>query len=108
MEITGTSIIGYDRGSTTGNTFTAFNPETGKAVEPGFHSATENELDRAASLADAARIPYGNLAGKTRAVFLRKIADGIEAIGDVLIQRASLETALPNQRFVGERARTCG
>src|SRR6185369_13029822 len=29
-------------------------------------------------------------------------------LGDKLIERASLETALPNARFVGERARTCG
>lgn len=108
MELKGRSIIGFDRGSTGGEMFTAFNPETGEAVEPDFHSATQEELDRAASLADAARIPYGNLPGKTRAIFLRKIADNIEALGDTLIQRASLETALPNQRFVGERARTCG
>lgn len=108
IEITGKSIIGFDRGSATGNTFYAFNPETGKAIEPNFHSATGDELDRAASLADAARIQYGNLPGKTRAVFLRRIADNIEALGDSLIQRASLETALPNARFVGERARTCG
>ena len=108
IEITGKSIIGFGRGSATGNTFYAFNPETGKEVEPNFHSATADELDRAATLADAARIPYGNLPGKTRAIFLRKIADNIEALGDTLIKRASLETALPNQRFVGERARTCG
>jgi NADP-dependent aldehyde dehydrogenase len=108
MELQGTSIIGFDRGSTGGETFTAFNPESGAPVEPDFHSATQEELDRAASLADAARIPYGNLPGKTRAIFLRMIADNIEALGDTLIHRASLETALPNQRFVGERARTCG
>jgi NADP-dependent aldehyde dehydrogenase len=108
MELQGTSIIGFDRGSTGGDTFTAFNPQTGEAVEPDFHSATQEELDRAASSADAARIPYGNLPGKTRAIFLRMIADNIEALGDTLIHRASLETALPNQRFVGERARTCG
>ena len=108
MEITGRSIIGFDRGSASGNTFRAFDPTTGEAVEPNFHSANENELNRAASLADGARIPYGNLPGKTRALFLRTIADNIEALGDTLIERASLETALPNQRFVGERARTCG
>ncbi|MEP6704862.1 MAG: aldehyde dehydrogenase family protein, partial [Acidobacteriota bacterium] len=108
MEIIGRSIIGFGRGSTSGDTFTAFNPETGAAVEPEFHSASKDELNHAASLADAARIPYGNLPGKTRAIFLRQIADNIEALGDTLIQRASLETALPNPRFVGERARTCG
>ena len=108
MEIGGRSIIGFDRGSATGNTFTAFNPETGEAIKPDFHSATDAEMNRAASLAEEARIPYGKLSGKTRAVFLRAIADNIEALGDVLIERASLETALPNPRFVGERARTCG
>lgn len=101
-------MIGFERGSTGGEVFTAFNPETGRAIEPDFHSASMDELDRAASLADAARIPFGNLPGAERAVFLRRIADNIEALGDILINRASLETALPNQRFVGERARTCG
>lgn len=108
VEITGKSIIGFSRGSATGDTFYAFDPQTGKEIEPNFHSATEAELNRAASLADEARIPYGNLPGKTRATFLRAIADNIEALGDALIQRASYETALPNPRFVGERARTCG
>jgi NADP-dependent aldehyde dehydrogenase len=108
MDITGRSIIGFNRGSETGETFTAFNPVTGESIQPDFHSAADDEFERAASLADAARIPFGNLPGKTRAVFLRKIADNIEALGDTLIHRASLETALPNPRFVGERARTCG
>jgi 2,5-dioxopentanoate dehydrogenase len=108
MEMTGRSIIGFSRGSETGSAFRAFDPNTGQTVEPDFHSATIEELNRAASLADAARIPYGNLPGKTRAIFLRRIADNIEALGEALIERASLETALPNQRFLGERARTCG
>ncbi len=105
--LTGTSIIGQSRGTKTSETFRAYDPTTGIEVEPHFHSATIEELDRAASLADAARIPYGNIPGRGRAVFLRKIADNIEALGDTLIQRASLETSLPNARFVGERGRTC-
>ena len=108
IEIKGKSLIGLGRGSATGKTFYAFNPQTGKTIEPKFHSATLDELNRAAGLADEARIPYGNLPGKTRAVFLRQIADNIEALGNTLVGRASLETALPNARFVGERARTCG
>ena len=108
IEITGKSIIGFGRGSATGNTFHAFDPTTGKEVEPNFHSATSAELDRSVSLANDARLVYSNLPGKTRAAFLRSIADNIEALGDALIGRASLETALPNARFVGERARTCG
>lgn len=105
--LTGTSIIGNSSGANTSDVFTAFDPTTGDAVEPPFYSATLDELDRAATLADAAKIPYGNIPGRERALFLRKIADNIEALGETLIQRASLETSLPNARFIGERGRTC-
>jgi NADP-dependent aldehyde dehydrogenase len=104
----GTSIIGFSRGGETGDTFRAFDPTTGDAVEPVFYSAMPDELDRAANLADTARIPFGNIPGRERAKFLRAIADNIEALGDLLIHRASLETSLPFARFVGERGRTCG
>lgn len=108
IELTGRSIIGFSRGTPTANTFRAFDPTTGDAVNPPFHSATIDELNKTASLADAARIPFGRTAGRERAKFLRQIAQNIEALGDTLIERASLETSLPNARFVGERARTCG
>lgn len=108
LELKGTSIIGFARGNETADTFTAFDPTIGEAVEPTFHSAAIEELERAASLADDARLTFGNLTQRERAKFLRKIADNIEALGDTLIERASLETSLPNARFVGERARTCG
>lgn len=107
VELIGTSIIGGSRGEATGKTFRAFDPTTGEAVGPDFHSTTRDELNRAANLADDARIPFGNTAGATRATFLRAIADNIEALGDQLIERATLETSLPNARFVGERGRTC-
>src|SRR5438045_3170250 len=107
IELTGTSIIGFSRGTHTGDSFRAADPTTGTEIEPAFYSGTIDELENAASLADAARIPYGNVPGRERARFLRQIADNIEALGDVLIQRASLETSLPNARFQGERARTC-
>jgi NADP-dependent aldehyde dehydrogenase len=108
FEIKGTSIIGFARGSETGDTFTAFDPTTGNTVEPKFHSATIDELDRAALLAEDTRLKFGNVSQRERGKFLRKIADNIEALGDSLIERASLETSLPNARFIGERARTCG
>lgn len=107
-KLTGTSIIGSGRGDQTSDTFRAFNPTNGEQVEPVFFSATLDELDRAAELADVARIPFGNTTGRERAKFLRKIADNIESLGETLIVRASLETALPNARFIGERGRTCG
>ena len=105
--LTGRSIIGSERGNQAQQTFRAFDPQTGDAVEPDFYSATLDELNRAAELADGARIRFGNTSGAARAKFLRSIADNIEALGDTLIERATLETALPNARFVGERGRTC-
>ncbi|MEO7539182.1 MAG: aldehyde dehydrogenase (NADP(+)) [Pyrinomonadaceae bacterium] len=108
IELTGRSIIGFGRGETTADTFHAFDPTTGCGVEPLFYSASLKELNRAAELADQARIPYGSISGRERAAFLRRIADNIEALGQSLIERASRETSLPNARFVGERARTCG
>ena len=107
-DLIGTSIIGFSRGEQTGDSFTAFDPSTGSAVEPKFYSASLNELERAAALADDARLAYAAVNPASRAKFLRAIADNIEALGDALIKRASLETSLPNGRFEGERARTCG
>ncbi|MBV9217579.1 MAG: aldehyde dehydrogenase (NADP(+)) [Acidobacteria bacterium] len=108
MELLGTSIIGYSRGAETGEIFTAFDPTTGERVGPNFHSAANEEVTKVCELADKARLLYGNLSGRKRAGFLRKIAENIEALGDTLLERASLETALPTARFAGERARTCG
>ncbi|NNE98451.1 MAG: aldehyde dehydrogenase (NADP(+)) [Pyrinomonadaceae bacterium] len=107
MNLIGKSFIGFSRGSETEKTFTAFNPETGEAVEPSFYSATIEELNSAVELAQRSRIAYGRVSGKEKAKFLRQIADNIEALGDDLIQRATLETGLPNARFEGERGRTC-
>jgi len=108
IELTGTSIIGFARGEKSSETFRAFDPTTGDEIEPPFHSVSIDELHRAAVLADEARIPYSQIPGRERARFLRSIADYIEALGDTLVNRASLETSLPNTRFIGERARTCG
>ncbi len=106
-ELVGKSIIGFSRANESDTTFTAFNPATGEAVEPKFYSASLDELNKACELANDARITYGKVSGKNKAKFLRQIADNIEALGDALIERATLETGLPNARFVGERGRTC-
>lgn len=106
-ELTGKSIIGFSRGTESTTTFKAFDPTTGNEIEPEFYSASGEELNRAVELANEARIFYGNLSGKKKAKFLRQIADNIEELGDVLLERAMLETSLPKTRFAGERGRTC-
>jgi len=103
-----TSFIGNTRGAETANTFTAFSPVTGDAVGPEFHSAVAGELDRAAQLAEAAFAELSSKSGKEKAEFLRAIASNLEARKADLVERASLETGLPNARFEGEAGRTCG
>ena len=47
------------------------------------------------------------LSGKAKGAFLRQIAASIEAAAPAIIQRAQLETALPEGRLQGEVGRTC-
>jgi len=49
---------------------------------------------------------YNKTSAEQKAVFLDTIAANIEALGDALIEQASLETNLPAARLTGERGRT--
>ena len=49
---------------------------------------------------------YKKISPEQKAIFLETIANEIEALGDVLIKKASEETNLPAGRLTGERART--
>ncbi len=106
MELTGTSFLGGARGSRGGKTFQAINPQTGAHLEPNFYAAAAEEVDRAAEAASEAFASYSQTSGKTRAAFLRRAADGLDANAQVLAERAHLETALPMPRLLGEVART--
>lgn len=80
----------------------------GAALPGDFYPATPNEMNAALAKATTAAPDYAGLAPEHRAEFLEAIAAEIEALGDTLIQRASLESGLPEGRFVGERGRTVG
>ena len=73
-----------------------------------FAVATSDEVDKAVAKAAAAFVIYKNLPPVVKAEFLEIIADEIMALGDELIQRAMLESGLPEARLVGERGRTAG
>jgi alpha-ketoglutaric semialdehyde dehydrogenase len=64
-------------------------------------------VQRSATAAYDAFRDYSRCPGGERAQILRQIADGIEQLGDALIQCVSRETSLPEPRILGERARTC-
>ena len=104
----GTSFIGNSRSSGTETCGNGIQPGTGAILEPAYMAATPDEVENALSLAAAAFPVYSQLPGKTRAVFLRAIADGIEAVVEDIVERGQLETALPEPRLRGETGRTVG
>ncbi len=108
MKLSGKSIIGSRTGEAGGPVFHATNPTNGERMEPGFHAATSDEINKAVTLADQAFQNYSRVPGRDKATFLRKIAGNIEANATEIIERAEQETALPKGRLQGETARTCG
>jgi 2,5-dioxopentanoate dehydrogenase len=108
MMLLGDSLVPGARTREDGKTFRARNPATGEDLDPGFHEATEREVDLALQAAEAAFEPYRALAPQQRAAFLRGIAQEIMNLGDILIARAAAETGLPQARLTGERGRTVG
>jgi 2,5-dioxopentanoate dehydrogenase len=104
----GNSLIGFRESSCSGETFRATNPATGQTIEPAFNSAGGDDVELATRLATEAFETYARISGRERGAFLRKIAEGLEAISAEVIERANLETALPPARLQSEMARTCG
>lgn len=69
---------------------------------------TLEQVDFALKEAELAFLTYKNFSGKKKAVFLRAIADEIEALGQELVTTAMRETNLPEARIISERGRTTG
>ncbi|HEV2274725.1 MAG TPA: aldehyde dehydrogenase (NADP(+)) [Acidobacteriaceae bacterium] len=100
------SLIGFHEGGKAAG-FTGINPATGSPLETQYYSATAADVEEAARLAAEAFPVYGNVPGKERGAFLRRIAAAIEAQAVEIVKRANLETALPEARLQGEVGRTC-
>src|ERR1043166_522789 len=108
MDLHGKNLIGGKLSSRGKATFSAVNPSTRGEMPPVFHEATSGEIENALALAADAFEHFGRLSAERRAEFLDRIADEIQGLGEALIQRAHAETALPEARLTGERARTVG
>lgn len=106
MSLTGQSFIGSQRGALSGAPIQSVNPTTGERLEPVYSSVTTAEVDKAVGLAAQAFPIYAAASGKAKGAFLRRIADGLDAIQQQLAERAHLETALPMPRLLGEVSRT--
>ncbi len=108
MPITGNNFIGFSRSAIEKNYLRAVDPLTGQNLPEKFVSASSEEIELGMHLATKASITYRKMDGAAKATFLDAIADEILALGDELVDRAVLETALPPARIMGERGRTVG
>ncbi len=88
--------------------FTANDATSGNALLPDFHSADNEQLHQACEAAHQAFLVYRKVAAGRRAELLEMMAEELEADAGPIIERAMLETALPEARLKGEMARTTG
>src|SRR5882762_1733258 len=101
-QLSGKSIIGFQRSSSEAGPFHSIDPRTGQKLDPTYYSASEFEVDQAVQLANMAFEIYRESTGRIRGLFLRQIAENIEALGDYLVTRAVAETALRAARIRAE------
>jgi NADP-dependent aldehyde dehydrogenase len=106
MQLHGKSIIGGKLSSGGSETFSVTAPVTKQELLPPFYKATEAEIDDALDLAAQAFESYRTLPPEKIAGFLDRIAEEIMQLGEELLRRGNAETALPEARLTGERART--
>ena len=106
METTGLSLIDGAPSAEGTEAFRASDPARGVAVDPEFFTASADEVDRAAKLADEAFRTYGRTTAAERALFLRTLAEEIEMVRPDLMERGPIETGLPAGRIEAETGRT--
>src|SRR5688572_33028154 len=104
----GHNLIGFTESKQGKKFLQSFSPVKENNLPGSFAVATDDEVNAAVNKATNAFAIYKTLSAEKKAVFLETIAEEIMAIGDELIQRAMLETGLPEARLIGERGRTVG
>jgi len=107
-ELTGANLIGGQWVLSKGAGIEVSSRLDGTSLFPVFHSATSEDVARAARSAAEAFAEYSGKPADDRAAFLEAIASQIEALGASLLERAHRESGLPMARLTGERGRTCG
>lgn len=103
--LTGTMFLaGAEVAGATGG-FRAINPATGAELDPVYAEASADQVNAAARAAEEAFRSYRHTDGPTRARFLARIAEGIDAC-DELPDRIHAETGIAPERILAERTRT--
>lgn len=106
--LTGHSTIAGRSVAGTGSALHAIAPATNEELEPPYSQIDVDQLQEATAAAEEAFESFSRLEPEAHAAFLESVADEIDAVGDVLIERAMHETGLTQARLLGERARTTG
>ncbi|SDJ11574.1 aldehyde dehydrogenase (NADP(+)) [Aliiruegeria lutimaris] len=87
---------------------TSFQNMPVEGAPDSFAKGEPEHVDAAAHAAEEAFWSYGFTERSTRAAFLRKIAEEIDARGAEITAMGTKETGLPEARLNGERGRTVG
>ncbi|MBX3463479.1 MAG: aldehyde dehydrogenase (NADP(+)) [Planctomycetes bacterium] len=107
MTLAGHHFVAGAAAAGAGEAFHGQDPRTGLPLAPAYHEASAEQIDAACQHAGAAAADYASVPAPRRAALLRRIADGLEELGDGLLHRVTAETALPADRVAAERGRTC-
>ncbi|MBO9684817.1 MAG: aldehyde dehydrogenase family protein, partial [Flavisolibacter sp.] len=99
--ISGHNFIGFEKKASGEKKLYAFSTVTKENLPGEFAVATEQEIQQAIAKADSAFEVYRKTSFEERAEFLDTIADEIMQLGDELIERAHLESGLPQARITG-------
>lgn len=106
MQISSANFIGFSSSSKGQKTFKSFNPLLNQEIDFIFFEATKDEIEETMQLAKKAFPILAQIAGKSRAIFLREIASLLEINRSILIQHYSLESGLNSDRGNIELNRT--
>ncbi len=106
MDLHGKNFLGSQLSAKGSTKIYGYAPGEGRPLVQPFIGADEHEAARAIALAAEAAPKLRTLDAASVVTFLRNIATEIEALGEDLIDIATLETGLPKERLTGERART--
>lgn len=106
MKLHGENLIGSKRSSEGTSSFHGFDPSKEAPLEPRFLEGTSTEIDRAMELAGRAFKQYRKISDERRAAFLDAIAARLRDHTRAIVERAGLESGLPEARLQGEHGRT--
>ena len=105
-DLTGSQLVAGRASARGSETFRAVDPATGRSLDPPYYEASVEEISEACHAADEAFVALRRHPARTRARLLDLMAEEIDGLGDVLVDRVMAETGYPEARVRSERGRT--